>query len=509
MTPKQQQQIRDWFAAIGRGDNKARAKIKALLDKLNKSWNDLPDIVKPDVSPRSGLESLMASPQMRTKKWTERRDRIRGFFGMMGSSGDGESDNAESFLKNNLMQLALMWDDLPWLIQPDHNPQQASASTSASTQHPFTDPDAPPPLAVLVRLVEQYVAVTPHQPLTCALWAMHSFIYDRYSFTPRLFITSPVEGCGKSTLLKVLERLVRDGDRHVNITTAALYRDIDANPDCTRLLDEGENLNGLDMRYVLNGNQPGDKVTRTVQGRPKSFYVFAPIAFAAIGTMAFHSSALSRSIEIKLQRCKRAVKLRQFDPSDTHALEQARAYAHEWLERENISRDPPMPELDSRVMNNWRPLIAIADASGGDWGAQARAAMLALSASSSANVGIMLLEHVRILFDRGAGLIQTASGDVIPTATLLEKLHTLDEADGHWRRYCGPHGAAAPRKLTEHSLSALLRPFDVFPDQYRPLGGGKQFRGYARASFKDAWESYCSQTMPPPLRLVASRDDDE
>ena len=130
----------------------------------------------------------------------------------------------------------------------------------------------------------------------------------------------------------------------------------------------------------------------------------------------------------------------------------------DWFEREreNISRDPPVPEHDSRVMDNWRPLIAIADASGGDWGAQARAAMRALSADHNADIGIMLLEHIRIVFDGGAGLMSDCIGRVIPTPTLLEKLHALDVADGRWQRYCGPHGTAAPRKLTNRSLADLL-----------------------------------------------------
>jgi hypothetical protein len=143
----------------------------------------------------------------------------------MGSDNAPESDNGECLLRTFLMQLGLMWNDLPWLIQPDPDPNEAStsASASASTQHPFTDPSAPPPLAVLVHLIEQYVALTPHQALACALWAMHTHIYSRCPITPRLYITSPLPNCGKSTLMKVLKHLVARPSMHDNITTAALF----------------------------------------------------------------------------------------------------------------------------------------------------------------------------------------------------------------------------------------------------------------------------------------------
>jgi hypothetical protein len=275
-------------------------------------------------------------------------------------------------------------------------------------------------------------------------------------------------------------------------------------------LDEGENLDGDEMRYVLDANHPDGKVTRTVQGRKKEFRTFAAIVFAAIGTKAFHVSVLSRSIKINLQRRKRPGKLRRYDQNDTGDLDMAYAYAREWIERnrENISRDPPMPEHDGRVMDNWRLLIALAEASSDDWGERARAAMLALSADQ-ADINVMLLEHIRIVFERGDGVVATTTaGNAIPTQMLLAKLHVLDVADGRWQRYCGLRGTASPRKLTDRSLADLLEPFNVRPDQYRPRGG-KQFRGYACASFEEAWEAYCPREGAPQLRLVAKRDDDD
>jgi Protein of unknown function (DUF3631) len=530
MTPAQQRQLCEWFAAIGGGDKDAKKNIKALIAKLKKTWNDLPDIVQPSGAPRSGLAPWMALPRARARKHGEQRNAIRARFGSMGSNFETESDEAEKALKTYLVAVGLMWDDLPWLIQPDPDPKQASStSTSTSTpmQHPFTAPDAPPPCAVLARLIaaqaeqpdkpQGYVAATSHQALAVALWSMHTDpkIFRRYLYTPRLFLTSPVHFCGKTTLTFILERLVMRGSRHENITTAAFYRKIDENPDTTFVLDEGESLDSESMSYVLNSNYQGATVTRTTQGQPKDFSIFAPIAFAAIGTVTFRPSTLSKSIKITLQRKKRGTKLRKYNPNDTRDLDMALAYACEWIEREreNISTDPPMPEnLDSRVLDNWRPLIAIADASG--MGEEARAAMLALSADSEPGINVMALADIRIVFDRAGDdlIVDTQWGDVIPTEKLLKQLHTLDEADGRWRYYCGPKGKSAPRKLTDRALADLLKGFEnCKPDRYWPRGGGKKFRGYAKSSFTAAWDAYCPRDEQPtaPLRLVVSRDDDD
>jgi hypothetical protein len=529
MTPTQQRNICEWFAAIGRGDKKAKKKIKALIATLKKSWNDLPDIVQRSDPPRSGLAPWMAAPRARARKSSEQRDKIRARFGSMGSNNEYESDEAEKALKTYLIQVGLMWDDLPWLVQPDPDPKQASStSTSTSTpmEHPWTAPDAPPPCAVLARLIaaqtvqpdkpQGYVAATSHQALAVALWAMHTPIFRRYLFTPRLFITSPVHFCGKTTLTFVLERFVMRGSRHENITTAAFYRKIDENPDTTFVLDEGESLDSESMSYVLNSNYAGATVTRTIQGQSKDFSIFAPIAFAAIGTGTFRPSTLSKSIKITLQRKQRGVKLRRYDPNDTRVLDEAHAYACEWLERarENISSDPPMPEnVDSRVLDNWRPLIAIADACG--MGEEARAAMLALSADIEASINVTALEDIRVVFDRAGGdlIVDTEWGDVIPTKLLLEQMHTLDVADGRWRYYRGPKGKSAPRKLTDRALADLLKPFGIEPNLYWPRGDSRRkFRGYARSSFTAAWDAYCPRDEPQtqaPLRLVVSRDDDD
>ena len=52
-------------------------------------------------------------------------------------------------------------------------------------------------------MLEEYVALRPHEYIAVALWALHTHVYDRFMVTPRLALRSPVADCGKTTLLDV------------------------------------------------------------------------------------------------------------------------------------------------------------------------------------------------------------------------------------------------------------------------------------------------------------------
>jgi hypothetical protein len=83
-------------------------------------------------------------------------------------------------------------------------------------------------LSLVDGFLEKYIWVTPEERLAIALWALHTYVFDRYKITPRLALLSPVFGCGKTTLLILLEHLVANPSRYVNVTAALLYRQIEA-----------------------------------------------------------------------------------------------------------------------------------------------------------------------------------------------------------------------------------------------------------------------------------------
>jgi hypothetical protein len=53
-------------------------------------------------------------------------------------------------------------------------------------------------------LLSRYLEMAPHQFVAVSLWIAHTFVYQRFTVTPRLMVTSPVRGCGKTTLLDLL-----------------------------------------------------------------------------------------------------------------------------------------------------------------------------------------------------------------------------------------------------------------------------------------------------------------
>src|SRR5690606_13583832 len=85
--------------------------------------------------------------------------------------------------------------------------------------------------------------------------------------------------------------------------------------------------------------------------------------------------------------------------------------------------DPDVPaELHDRATDNWRPLVAIADAAGGDWPSRARRAARFLSgAADPADEGpaVQLLADLRALFE-ARGVDRLASAEIVETLATLE-----------------------------------------------------------------------------------------
>jgi hypothetical protein len=123
------------------------------------------------------------------------RKRIRDLFARMGSSSKDESDNARRKLDALLQRLGKTWNDLPELLQPD-TPSSGSTSTAdprdVNEPHPFDDASYTP-AGIVHDILEQYVALQPHEYVAAALWTIHTHIHDRFMVTPRLFLTSPAQ----------------------------------------------------------------------------------------------------------------------------------------------------------------------------------------------------------------------------------------------------------------------------------------------------------------------------
>jgi hypothetical protein len=205
----------------------------------------------------------------------------------------------------------------------------------------------------------------------------------------------------------------------------------------TLLIDEGDNLdlavNGA-LRAVLNsGHRKGGKVTRCYHGQARSFSTFAPAAVAAIGTLPL--PLMHRSIVIPMVRHDGWCELKRLDKDDADTkadLTIAFRMIFAWARDVDLNSDPAIPApLHNRQADNWRPLIAIANAFGAAWAAQAREAAIAFAGEhQDEDAAVVLLRDIRDIFDghgvdhrlllaAGAGRVHRPPSRILPPEAAL------------------------------------------------------------------------------------------
>lgn len=339
-----------------------------------------------------------------------------------------------------------------------------------------------------------YVAVT--------LWDAHAHLLDCFGSTPRLAFLSPEPGSGKSRALEIVETLVPRAMPVVTPSAAALFRSVgvDLGERPTVLFDEVDAVYGPkasgneELRGWLNAGHKRAGVIPRCTGEGGNvtvvqFRCFCAVALAGLGSLP--DTVLTRSVIIRMRRRAPNEHVEPFrdrlHTAEGHAL---RGRLAEWADtvREKVSEAwPVMPEgVIDRPADVWEPLIAVADAAGGDWPERARAACLELVTASAANdkgsVGIRLLTDLRDTVFDGA--------DRMPTASIISALTAMDDA---------PWGDMDGRPLDARGLARWLKEYvtaDNSPIVARNIRttSGMVVRGYYASDLSDAWARYC-----PPL----------
>jgi hypothetical protein len=195
------------------------------------------------------------------------------------------------------------------------------------------------------------------------------------------------------------------------VTPAVLARKIDA--ECpTLLLDEtdaafaGDEEYAETLRAILNtGHRRGGK-TSVCSGQGANITycdlsTFCPKAIAGIGKLP--DTVADRSIAIVLKRRKQSETVERFRhkkaDSDAAPLRKRLSAWASALQLHDV--EPSVPdELDDRAADCWEPLLAIADAAGGEWPQRARTAAVALSGGGrdDASLGVRLLTDIKAIF---------------------------------------------------------------------------------------------------------------
>ena len=274
-----------------------------------------------------------------------------------------------------------------------------------------------------------------------------------------------------------------------NITAAALFRTVEkARP--TLILDEADTFisESEELRGILNsGHSHGGEVIRTVGDdfEPRLFSTWAPVAIAAIGKIP--RTLEDRSIRIEMKRRARGETVEPWRADRAHLLlgdvhRKCVRWAQDHLD-DLRQADPAVPDhLHDRARDNWRPLLAIADAAGGAWPERARDAAKTLSAGGddADSRRTMLLADIRTIF------AARKKDDWIPTAEIIGTL--IDMSERPWATI-----RRGDKPITVQGLRSLLEPFKVF-SSHNPQ---KTMRGYGRDGFADAWARYLPPDPPP------------
>ncbi|MFJ9653471.1 DUF3631 domain-containing protein [Streptomyces microflavus] len=353
---------------------------------------------------------------------------------------------------------------------------------------------------------------TEHAYVAVALWDAHAHLMDALDGTARIAFLSPEPGSGKSRALEIIETLTPRAATTVNASANALFRLVSADEGTpTLLFDEIDTVFGPkaggneEVRGFLNsGYRRGAKSLRCVgdgsEQKAAFFPSFCAVAMAGLGSLP--DTILTRSVIIRMRKKAPNEKCepyrRRVHEKQGHLLRDRLADWTATLHDQVAEAWPEMPEgVTDRPADVWEPLLAVADAAGGNWPARARTACIELIKSAASNdeasLGVRLLTDLRDKVFCGV--------DKMPTAAILEVLLSLD--DSPWADLSEDGQAIKP--LTARRLSKLLSQY-VRPDNtpIKPKGirvGSTTPKGYYAEDLTDAWNRYC---RPNPQESATS-----
>lgn len=357
---------------------------------------------------------------------------------------------------------------------------------------PWPEPvDGAELIAEIAGIVQRYVVLPEAAAIAVSLWAPLSWVHDAARISPLLAITSPEKRCGKTTLLEVLGSLVRRPLSASNITAAALFRAVERF-EPTLLIDEADTFlrNSDDLRGILNSGhrRRSASIVRNVgdDHEPRQFRTWAPKAIALIGKLP--STLADRSVHVALRRRGPGEAVARWrDESFPELCRKLARWAADHFDELAAAR-PGLPiGLHDRALDNWEPLLAIADAAGGGWPERARTAARELSGDPDESASTLLLEDVRRIFGQ-LGADRLASADLCAHLAAMESSPWPE-----WR-----HG----KPITPRQLARLLARFDIVPTSTRI--GDRTPKGYARGQFVDAWARYLA---PPEAATTPHASD--
>jgi hypothetical protein len=273
-------------------------------------------------------------------------------------------------------------------------------------------------LSDVAAFLEKFVAFPSPEAVTAVtLWAAHTHAIEFFDATPRLALMSAEPASGKTRTLEILELLVARPVMTANCTPAYLIRRVAADEEPpTVLYDEIDTVFGPrargneDLRALINaGHRRGTRSGRVAQRADRmeleELGGFAPVALAGLHELP--DTIASRAITVRMRKRAPHEKVSPYRRR-IHGDEGARHCERlaDWVATAGDQLHdffPVMPVgVDDRAADVWEPLIAVADAAGGDWPVRARVSCVSFVSASrgegEVGAGIRLLRDLRTVF---------------------------------------------------------------------------------------------------------------
>lgn len=348
-------------------------------------------------------------------------------------------------------------------------------------------------------LIKRYVALTDGQALVLALWALNTWVYERFHVTPYLEIWAMHKRSGKSTLAEILSLLCNGGRVLATVRVLSMVKLIEAKEGhYVPFIEEAERFKSASLGDERSILASGYRRGAFHELEKAKYRTFCPKAFVLIGNV--HEILRDRCISMKLERATpphnwtldRVTAEAEIDDLIVAWREVAKSGVLNVIKTDDGPRfhmiDPAwLPSARDREI--WTPLFSLAGAlrlNAGTMETLQRASVDLSILKTLPPVEYHPAQEERVSDDANAAesvlkdLIGVlAEGEqFIGTAEALKRLHGISIAP--WRAWRGDG-------LNEITLAALLQRFGIEPVMGQ-VGKGRKgrqtMRGYKVAHLK-------------------------
>jgi putative DNA primase/helicase len=348
-------------------------------------------------------------------------------------------------------------------------------------------------LNALTERIRSNVVLTNDQATVVALWVMLTWVHEQAAVhSPILLATSAEANSGKSTLLGLIGFLARRSLLSVTISGPALFRSIEKwGPSF--VLDEADTslVNNEDLKEVINsGWTRGQSVIRCdpETNDPRAYPTFCPKAIGMKGRK-LPDTTLSRCLIIEMKRKLPTETVADFNHLDDEGLSDLRRQLARWADENGAALASATPEIPSgfhnRTRANWKLLLGIAEAAGGDWkrrAMQAARSIERIRTTFEASIGVQLLSNIKTLFE-------DHNVDCITSHQLVGYLTA--NLEWPWAEY--RHG----KPLSQKQLANLLNGYGIYSETVHPIGVSHA-KGYRLGQFTELFSRYLTPLSEPP-----------